>query len=242
VSETTIYESKVDLVPKDMRALQRLTANGGHNPRVFAHRAIWSLFGGDPDARRDFVFTVTSVAPFAAIVRSREPVPDGVRDWNVKSYPLETHFEQGRVLGFRIEAVAEVARSIPGTRRSKRMDIIFDAFDRHRELQEGAANDLDLAFADLGEIAARAAHDWMEAQGKARGFEIVRNDEGNPLFVLVDHQRHRIPHKKGPINAGAITVEGALRVTNPIAFSEALIGGFGRLRAFGFGLMQVRSI
>jgi CRISPR system Cascade subunit CasE len=237
MAEGIVYESKV-VMASDMRRLHRLTANGGSNPRVFAHRAVWSLLADDRD-KRDFLFSVTGLAPFSAILRTRGPVPQAA-EWCVESYPLETHFEQGRVLRFRLEAVAEVARSVADTRRSKRMDIVLDALRQHRELQEGSADDLERAFAEPQDIAAKAARDWMEAQGRRRGFEIVERDDGEAAFAFVDHQRHRMRHRNGPIQAGSITVEGLLRVTDPVAFSEALSTGFGRLKAYGFGLMQIR--
>ena len=80
-----------------------------------------------------------------------------------------------------------------------------------------------------------AGRAWLARQGDRHGF---RPDEE----VAVDgYERRQVPREGGGMAVfGVLEFEGVLTVEDPARFLAALTAGFGKARAFGFGLMLIR--
>jgi CRISPR system Cascade subunit CasE len=81
-------------------------------------------------------------------------------------------------------------------------------------------------------VAGRA---WLTRQGEAHGFRPESE-------VAVDgYKTMQLLREAGkPIRYGVLDFEGVLTVTDPTRFLASLPQGFGRVRAFGCGLMLIR--
>lgn len=89
---------------------------------------------------------------------------------------------------------------------------------------------------------------WLGEMGGKCGFSVVDN-KGSPLLVEAVHTSVRNPGKgrggsNQPLdqrfNAGLF--DGVLVCVNPDQLRDALIAGVGKAKAFGFGLLSVRSV
>ncbi len=78
---------------------------------------------------------------------------------------------------------------------------------------------------------------WMSEQGNKYGFEVQQcSVETYSVQALPNHRGRRA----GQPQFGILDLKGSLTVKNPIAFTEKLLRGFGRAKAFGCGLMMIR--
>ena len=80
---------------------------------------------------------------------------------------------------------------------------------------------------------------WLERQGARAGFTLTE-----PTLLRVDGEDHRALPRDGrrePIRFSVLDFEGVLEVTEPALFVTGLANGFGRAKAFGCGLMLIRS-
>jgi CRISPR system Cascade subunit CasE len=92
---------------------------------------------------------------------------------------------------------------------------------------------------------------WLERQGAQFGFKIenlkinpaVRNvisaKEGKIEFKKPDEKDS---DKKKTVTYGSVVFEGVLIVTDADKFRDALIGGIGQGKAYGFGLLSVAPV
>lgn len=232
-----MWESRVILTPRDPRALRSiLGADMRHSNAQFAHRMIWTLFPGLPDAKRQglFLFQVERDRPFTAIVRSRRPPEDGLGGvWTIeRTRPFQPVLRPGQRLRFRLRAVASRWQPQPGKDRGRRVDVVRFAWSRMPEADQTPEM--------LEAVAERAALDWLSRQGDRCGFQPV---EEEVAVLNYDHtrlqQERRSRDRAGDIQFGALTYEGLLTVTDPDAFRRMLADGVGSGRAYGNGLMQI---
>jgi CRISPR system Cascade subunit CasE len=214
-------------------------ARGLRPDRDLGHGLVWTLFGGFEAGRRDFLYRVESLRPFAAIVRSARP-PQPSYLWTIeRSYPFRPVLEDGQELAFRVACVptVHVRRSEPTTERAQRrgttrQDVILSAW---RRLPDAARNDPEW----LASSADAAALAWLDRQGAQRGFALQANGMA-PAVDVVAYERQRLPRSgRRSVVFGSVTFEGLLRVTDATRFRETLHSGIGAARAFGFGLVQI---
>jgi len=116
-----------------------------------------------------------------------------------------------------------------GAWRDRRVDIVMhELFNvpRGKERQERRL-----------QIAQQVGHAWLREQGQKSGFTIQE-------CVVEDYSVEALPIHRGPRDRqrqfGILDLKGSLTVTDPIAFMEKLLRGFGRAKAFGCGLMMIR--
>ena len=80
---------------------------------------------------------------------------------------------------------------------------------------------------------------WLVKRAESCGF-IVREDD----FDVVERGQMRFRRKSGEksVEIGYAIFEGILEITNVEQFTEALIQGIGRAKAYGCGLMTVANV
>lgn len=182
------------------------------------HQLIWSLFADQADAKRDFLYREVEGRRPAWIVVSARPPADDTGIWRIDTKPYAPAIAAGRRLGFVLRANPTV------TRDGERHDVVMAAMKR---------DGLDRAAA-----IETAGAEWIERQGARAGFAVERASLRLGAYV-----RHRFERPGGkPMVLAALDFEGFLTVTDAEAFGRALIGGLGRGKAFGFGLMLVRPV
>ena len=195
------------------------------------HRLMWSLFPG-ADAKRDFLWRANGKGQFLVLSR-REPVRSSI------FRPLETKdfdpaLQEGDRLSFLLRCNATQARYSRTGPRGRVSDIVMSALHAtpgRSTLAKGQRSDRPaLRMATAG----RAAHAWMTAQGERHGFRLNN-------VVADDYATRRLRRHKGrDITVGVLDLRGELTVTMPDTFLAKIASGFGRSKAFGYGLMLIR--
>lgn len=206
------------------------------------HRLMWTLFPGS-DARRDFLWRADGKGRFL-ILSAREPRQSGLfRPLESKVFaPVLT---AGDRLGFvlRVNATKDRRSSagddvVPGTRRkpsrNRRVDIVMDAM--HAQGVQRGVQDPESRAAQRMNLARNAAQAWFTSQGTRRGFSV------NTLTVD-DYQVVELKRRdRRRATFGVLGLSGLLTVQEPEVFTDALVAGFGRAKAYGCGLMLLRRV
>ncbi len=208
-----------------------------------AHRRlVWTMFP-DRDAKRDFLWRSDGRGKFL-VLSAQKPQDKGLRLFKpFESKQFAPDLAVGDQLSFILRANATRDRrsvpneeTVPGTnrrpRKNRRVDIVMHAM-REQELRVGVAS-LDSRAARRINAAEDAALTWISDQGKRRGFSI----DG---IVVEDYRVRRLKRSGGKdATLGVLDLRGLLTVSEPDVFTNALLTGFGRAKAFGCGLMLVR--
>jgi len=186
------------------------------------HRLVWSLFAGDADQKRDFLWRRDDRGAFFILAR-RHPIESAIFDVEAKEFApcLAT----GDRLQFSLRANATRAVKPPGSQaRGKRADVVMAAL--HAQADRAAMRQ---------QVIAEAGSAWLATQGEKHGFALLRPPRVDGYETL------RIPrvHGRG-IEISTLDFDGVLQVTDPAAFHAALLLGFGHAKAFGCGLMLIR--
>lgn len=236
---TQLYLSRVRLRPDaSIAALAPQLLPDDDGERAYAaHRLIWSLFAGDRQATRDFLFRET-IAPGRLGERATFMAlsPGAPREDHpllaVETKEFAPALSPGDRLGFSLRANATVTRRDPSG-RPKRHDVVMDALAR-AGVKPGERAPARPAAID------EAGHAWLRRQGEKAGFRLVEDGEQGPVVDGYDRWRFRKLGRDGAISV--LDFEGALEVVDPPAFLARLTAGFGRAKAFGCGLMLIRRI
>ena len=190
-----------------------------------AHRLVWSLMSDDPNRTRDFLWREEQQGAFL-ILAPRPAAADGGL-FDVESKPWKPALRAGDRLGFLLRANPTVARSTGPGLRGKRHDVVMDALRNVPPGERAAAR---------RQVVVDAGRDWLARQGGRAGFVLDADT------LRVDgYDTVRIPRSKhDAVEFGRLEFEGVAEVTDPSVFLTAVVGGFGRARAFGCGLMLLR--
>ena len=79
---------------------------------------------------------------------------------------------------------------------------------------------------------------WLKRKGEAGGFQVV---DAEPGPIIERRIVRSVRQRSRPMTLHEVEFTGALKVTNVDAFVHALEQGIGRGKAFGYGLLMVRS-
>ena len=238
----SLYFSRATLrADPSIAALGKLLLPDEEDRRLDAdHRLVWSLFAGDPEARRDFLYRrdpAPAARPKYFILSQRPPALDSAL-FDVETKPFDPQLSAGDLLRFSLLANPTVSRSRPKEGdhkpRGLRHDVVMDALQKH---PAGSRAD-----ARRG-IIEREGRAWLERQAVASGFALEDADDSLKIDGYV--QRATGSHGRGrsrgrQICVSLLSFDGLLRVTEPAVFRDRLSQGFGRARAFGCGLMLIR--
>mgnify|MGYP001245482018 CR=1 FL=1 len=191
-----------------------------------AHHLLWSLFADTPDRERDFLWRQVEAGRFMAL-SIRKPV-DAHGLFEIETRPFQPDLTEGDRLSFILRANATVDRKSANATRSKRHDIVMDAL---HPIAPGEARQVA-----RDEAMGKAATEWLERQGTRAGFALAAPVEvGGYEKLNLDRTGGR-----GKARFGVLDMSGEIRVQAPERLVPALLGGFGRARAFGCGLMLIR--
>lgn len=191
------------------------------------HRLVWSLFAGDPDRRRDFLWRSERPGQFL-ILAPTEPAVSEVLQTEVKAF--EPALTPGDRLQFCLRANATRShRDQAGQRgvRGKRADVVMSAL--YPVPHEARASTRSAVI----ESAGRA---WLGQQSERSGFRLIGEPAVDSYHML------SIPRGEAKIEIGMLDFEGLLEIRQPDVFLRMLYHGFGRAKAFGGGLMLIRRV
>jgi CRISPR system Cascade subunit CasE len=196
------------------------------------HRLIWSLFADDPGRQRDFLWRDDGGEAWRRrtfLTLSARPPQDAVRLFDIEAKAFAPALAPGQRLRFRLRASPSISLPDASAKRGRRKDPVSVALNK---LPEKGRTQRD----DVIEQVGRA---WLERQGARTGFTLTE-----PTLLRVDGEDHRALPRGGrrePIRFSVLDFEGVLEVTEPALFVTGLANGFGRAKAFGCGLMLIRS-
>lgn len=198
-----------------------------------AHRLVWSLFAGDPDAKRHFLYREMNPQQgrpgrVEFMILSREPPRDALGLFDVESRPFEAKLAPGDRLGFSLRANPTVDRRA-GRVTAARSDVVMDKLYATPKAERAEGRRVAIQLAGCS---------WLEQQGQSHGFALHRPDETLRIdgYNRITLQRRRA----GPITFSSLDIDGVLIVRDPGRFLTKLASGFGRAKAFGCGLMLIR--
>ncbi|PIX83187.1 MAG: type I-E CRISPR-associated protein Cas6/Cse3/CasE [Nitrospirae bacterium CG_4_10_14_3_um_filter_70_108] len=226
------YFSRVTLDPQrsDAGSLIRQLGAGAYRE----HQTIWRLFGHDPKAQRDFLYRRDEGQRYRRyyVVSHRQP-QDDTGLWRIETKPYTPRLKTGGRLAFSLRANPVVTRVDEDGKR-RRHDVVMDAKSRM------AYKELPLAKRPvLAGLVEEAGWNWLLARAPKHGFEVSSRG------VRVDAYR---PQESGSRKRGenirfsTLDFEGVLTITDADRFVDVLFRGLGPAKAFGCGLLLVRSI
>jgi CRISPR system Cascade subunit CasE len=196
------------------------------------HRLIWSLFDSDPDASREFLYCHDKPSQDGApryIVLSQRPLKSSSL-FSVESKLFEPNLSVNDRLIFALTANPAINRthSLPdGTKKAQRHDVVMDALYTISKGERAEARQ---------RVIFEAGFKWLSAQGERAGF-VVKSDE-----LQIQGYQKKLIRREGvkDISVSILIFTGVLTISDPALFMWQLPKGFGRAKAFGFGLMQIR--
>lgn len=217
----------------DIATLGRVLLPNNRDARVSAeHHLVWSLFAGNSEKKRDFLWR--SEAPGQFLILAPE-VPTNSSLFDIEAKEFAPELEPGDLLGFTLRANPTIDYKVTrGDKRGRRADVVMHALHAvPRKSRAEARPDAIL----------KAGREWLTRQGEHKGFKLV--DE--PEIDGYDTRRLERPAgerggRSRPITFGLMDLNGVLEVQDPKVFLDALHRGFGRARAFGCGLMLIRRV
>jgi CRISPR system Cascade subunit CasE len=222
-----LYFSRARLSPHASRAdvVKRLWhARGGQ--AATDHRLVWSLFPGEPEAERDFLWRRDEGGVFYLLSARVPEDPTGAFAIDTQSFaPV---LSPGDVLSFQLAANPVV------TRNDKRHDVVMDAL-KPLSTQTKVG---DMAVSERARqrrpLAQERGEAWLARQGEKAGFALKA--------CSVESYRPMDLPRKGGATARITRMDfrGLLQVEDPDAFLTRLARGFGKAKAFGLGLMLIR--
>jgi CRISPR system Cascade subunit CasE len=181
------------------------------------HRLIWTLFGDDPFAARDFIYRQLEPAKFL-VVSARPPMPPPAL-WRVETKPYPPRVEDGLRLAFTLRASPTISLRNAAGGRGRRVDALAHT--------PGA-----------GRRGPKTGLEWLFAREAALGVAFDRANCWSEGFRQVRVPRDSAP----PIQFAAIDYHGVFQVTDGEVLARAAVQGVGRAKAYGCGLLLLRAV
>lgn len=212
----------------DIAALGALIAPDDGGRRMDAqHRLIWSVFAGNPAARRDFLWRDMGGGVF--LVLSPRPPGESALFEPPGTSDFAPDLRAGDRLAFALRANA--TRTVKtdritasGKRERAHRDVVMEAL---KPVAREARAEWRQA------LAQEAGTRWLEGQGARAGFSLI--EAAATAYRVIEP-----PGRGGRRRFGVLDLEGVVQVTDSAAFLARLAQGFGRAKAFGCGLMLIR--
>ncbi|MEP6835385.1 MAG: type I-E CRISPR-associated protein Cas6/Cse3/CasE [Gemmatimonas sp.] len=211
--------------------LRALADSVGKSERAVAsHHIVWKLFGDTAERRRDFLWREHTPGQFYLL--SDRPPADNIGLFELQAPKVYApNVEAGDTFDFEVRVNATIARKKPGEKRGKRADVVMNAL--HDSMQHSTHDD-DRA-AVRSSLIDRVAGEWLERQGVTHGFTVRGVSVQGYSVVRLDRGR-----RNERASLGVLDLKGSLQVDAAEEFLSMLVGGLGRGRAFGCGLMMIR--
>jgi len=200
------------------------------------HQWLWRFLPAPAGTPRSFLFRRRDAdgLPRFYVVSDREPVSPSVH-WTVQTKPYAPELQTGQWLQFELRGNPVVTRSNEQGRPA-RHDIVMH--EKTRLLKErslpGWADWTAPDRPPLAELVQRCGAAWLQARSTRLGIHL------DPDALRADcYEQHR--GKADKLRISTIDFSGRLRVDDPHALRLALFGGVGHAKAFGCGLLLIRS-
>jgi len=227
-----MYFSRISFVRSGITEISRLAGvvcGDGYRE----HQSLWQLFEKDPDAERDFLFRREQVEGWPRYFMISDRLPVRANDiWKIESKSYEPKIPAGRQLAFSLRVNPVVMRA-SATGKKQRHDVVMD-LKKRLDYQSMPKADRP----PMASLIRQAGITWLESRAEKHGFSF------DPGTVQVDgYLRHRVSKKRDGkvINFSTLDYSGLLVVTDAELFKMALFQGVGPAKAFGCGLLMVRS-
>ncbi|UMM64421.1 type I-E CRISPR-associated protein Cas6/Cse3/CasE [Aristophania vespae] len=191
---------------------------------LVAHSLLWTLFGDDPERKRDFLWLETEPGHYL-ILSEREAV-DRHNLFNIETKLFQPSVKKGDYLNFSLRANATIARKLPEQKRGVRHDIVMNALYKIPKEERSLKRDI---------LTQKVGCEWLAHQGELSGFELSEDFFVTSTSVLSLARKY-----KKPAIFGVMEMRGTLKVTDPEKLLNKVRSGFGRARAFGCGLMLIK--
>ncbi|MBP2146370.1 CRISPR system Cascade subunit CasE [Methanofollis sp. W23] len=192
------------------------------------HKMVWRIFSDGSHKDRDFIYRLEMQehTPVIYAVSTADRVDlDGI--WRVDAKDYHPALRRGDRLGFNLRAnPVRTKRDEEG--RQHRHDVVMDA--------KYAMETRDNIEVDLVQQEGFA---WLASRGERLGFSV---EEGAVRVDGYRQHRFRKPRSGRRVTISTIDFTGALTVTDPDLFKEALYTGVGPAKSFGCGLLLVRRV
>ena len=193
------------------------------------HQVLWKLFDTDANARRDFIYRyeLTNSRPGYYMVSQR--IPEDQNDiWTIESKEYQPKLVKGQVLGFMLRA--NPVTTLDG----KRHDVVM--LEKHRINYKNMPVSKRPA---LQAMVQTAGYEWLAKRADNHGFQI--EDEAVRIDGYQLHEARKSSARQ-VIRYSTIDYQGVLSVTDPEKFSQLLLFGLGKSKAFGCGLLLIRRL
>ena len=190
------------------------------------HRLIWTAFSDGADRERDFLWRADGNGRFFTLSR-RPPIPNDLFA-PPETKPFAPALRPGDRLAYTLRANATRDRprgELGEQDEHRRVDVVMDLMFKSGIRSERALH--------REAKAQEAATAWMVRQGAAKGFEPLQTGVEGYHTLDIGGRRRRA-------RFGILDLAGTLQVTEPETFIAGLASGFGRAKAWGFGLMLIR--
>jgi CRISPR system Cascade subunit CasE len=224
-----MYLSKLSLLQSthSARELAKLGANGVYA----AHQMLWQLFTNENE--RNFLFREEigpSGLPIFFVLSKTQPLCNQTL-FDVQTKPFQPQLSVGQRLAYKLRVNPTVCMKNDAG-GSKRHDVLMHA---KYQVKEDERQNKGVLKAVMDE----AAHKWISEPQRLKRWGI----QLDVLPEIEAYTQHRSQKKSGnQIRFSSVDVEGMLTVKDPTVFVEQYVSGFGRAKAFGCGLMLIRSI
>lgn len=210
------------------------------------HRLLWTLMPEDLQRAKQPVHAASK----AAFLWRDAPERHGASTWyvlgprprsqsaffEIEAKPWSPALTQGDRLAFDIKVNATVNRMIypsQGREGRKRVDVVMDAIHAAERTEEGRASRAVLR----GSLAEPSLKAWWETQATRNGFRAISLSVMNYAVVPLQGRRSSASVRA---QIGVSHLTGTLEVLDPDMFSNRVVDGFGRAKAFGCGLLLLR--
>lgn len=183
-------------------------------------RILWRLDAGSGESAV-WLYVVSPRQPdFTHVVEQAAWPTTGT--WETKDYePLLDSLREGQCWGFRLRANP--------TRK-----VLAD---------KGRAKNNEVVGMIQGHVTEGQQKGWLLSRCRAKGFEVVADNTGNPLLRLSQRSRRSFSHgTAGRITLVTTLYDGILEVTDAQKFERTLRWGMGRAKGFGCGLLTIAPV
>ncbi|ELU2496355.1 type I-E CRISPR-associated protein Cas6/Cse3/CasE [Salmonella enterica] len=183
------------------------------------HQWLWDLFPGGKE--RQFLYRREELqGAFRFFVLSQaRPAESAIFD--VQCRPFAPELNVGQLLRFTLRANPTICKA------GKRHDLLMEA-KRQVKTQPDSR--------DIWTYQQQRALEWVSRQGEQNGFSLRE--------ASVDayrQQQIRREKSRQMIQFSSVDYAGVLVVNNPVLFLQRLVQGYGKSRAFGCGMMLIKS-
>ena len=202
------------------------------------HQWLWRWFPAPAGTARDFIFrrhAVDEQLRYYAV--SKRPPADLGGAWQVQTRDYAPAIQVGDTFSFDLRANPTVRHGRDG--KSKRHDVVMEAkkallagrgFSRWADWPEDGSKPA------LASLVQQSCGDWLARRGETLGFE----PRGDCLIVnALEQHRERADQS---MRFTTVDLSGELRVTDALAFRNALLNGVGSAKGMGCGLLMVRRL